>query len=61
MDIWVKPPIKKHWLECPNCHYPKMIMYRDDTILVQYPAWCKKCKTENLITLGVTNRALSQT
>ena len=54
MDIWKKPSVGEHWLECPTCHQPKMIKYRDDTELVNYPAWCKQCKTENLITFRVT-------
>ena len=53
MDIWKKSPVVEHWLECPNCHQPKMIKYRDDTVLRNYPAWCKQCKRENLISIGM--------
>lgn len=51
MDIWKKQPAEVHWLACPHCLQPHLIRFRDDTILVNYPAWCKKCKRESIITL----------
>lgn len=53
MNIWKKPPVEEHWLECPNCHQPKLLKYRDDTVLVNHLAWCKWCKKESLITIGM--------
>lgn len=41
--------IKKYWVPCPICG-AKMIQCREDTILVRFPAYCKRCKKEYLIT-----------
>ena len=39
-----------YWHKCPNCGNPKMFLVRDDTRLVNFPGYCKKCKTESIIT-----------
>ena len=48
--------IKYFWYPCPKCK-GKMFMIREDTKLVNFPGYCKKCKTESLITLKRALRA----
>lgn len=52
MNIWKSAG---GWLSCPRCHNPKMVKYRADTVLINYPAFCKHCKRENLITFDAKN------
>lgn len=44
------------WCMCPRCKNPKMIKLREDTVLINFPAYCKKCKTENIITIEPKSR-----
>jgi predicted SprT family Zn-dependent metalloprotease len=37
------------WYLCPVCS-KRLLKYRRDTVLVNFPAYCKQCKTERLIT-----------
>lgn len=39
------------WCKCPKCGYDHFMKIRPDTIIRRYPAYCKKCKTEILITI----------
>lgn len=39
------------WCGCPRCGFPKMLKVRQDTILKNFPAYCKKCKKESVITI----------
>lgn len=43
--------MKEYWIRCPLCGYPKMIKARDDTVLKNFPGYCKKCKRESIITI----------
>lgn len=40
---------EKGWYPCPKCGNTKMIKIRPDTMLKNFPAYCKKCKTESVI------------
>ena len=46
---------RTRWLACPKCSR-KMIMVRDDTVLINFPGWCKNCKEESIITLEPESR-----
>lgn len=46
---------RTYWLACPKCS-GKMIMVRDDTTLINFPAWCKHCKEQSIITLEPESR-----
>ena len=37
------------WVLCPTCGQKTRVRIRSDTILVNYPLYCPKCKQENLI------------
>ncbi|WP_330592974.1 cysteine-rich KTR domain-containing protein [Roseburia lenta] len=39
------------WKECPHCGNPKMIRLRSDTQLKNFPAYCKYCKRESIVTI----------
>lgn len=43
--------VKENWCQCPKCGNPKMFRIRGDTSLMNFPAYCKKCKLESVITL----------
>lgn len=38
-----------HWICCPNCGNKTRDRLREDTILMNYPLYCPKCKRETLI------------
>lgn len=38
-----------HWICCPNCGNKTRDRFREDTILINYPLYCPKCKQETLI------------
>lgn len=42
---------EEYWYRCPKCGYPKMIKYRNDTRLRNFPGYCKRCKKESIITI----------
>ena len=37
---------KAYWIPCPKCGYKHFIKRRKDTVLINFPAWCKGCKKE---------------
>ncbi len=43
--------IKTEWILCPVCGSKTRNQIREDTILINYPLYCPKCKHENLITV----------
>lgn len=43
-------PIDEKWSKCPICGNPKMFKMRKDTILINFPSYCKYCKQESIIT-----------
>ena len=38
------------WIRCPICGNKIRDRLREDTILINYPLYCPKCKQETLIT-----------
>ncbi|WP_195975062.1 cysteine-rich KTR domain-containing protein [Hydrogeniiclostridium mannosilyticum] len=38
-----------HWILCPVCGGKTRDRLREDTVLVNYPLYCPKCKLETLI------------
>lgn len=38
-----------HWILCPVCGGKTRDRLREDTVLVNYPLYCPKCKQETLI------------
>ena len=45
---------KTEWLLCPTCGGKTRDRIRQDTILINYPLYCPKCKQEHLISLSST-------
>ena len=37
------------WILCPVCGSKTRDRLREDTVLINYPLYCPKCKQENLI------------
>ena len=42
---------KSEWLLCPVCGAKTRNKFREDTVLINYPLYCPKCKQENLINI----------
>ena len=40
---------RTEWLLCPTCKGKTRDRIREDTILINYPLYCPKCKQEHLI------------
>lgn len=39
------------WYACPKCGYGHFMKVRPDTKIINYPAYCKICKNEIIVTL----------
>lgn len=37
------------WIMCPNCKNKTRTQIRSDTILINFPLFCPKCKHEEII------------
>ena len=40
-----------NWIWCPVCQRKSRIKVRDNTILINFPLYCPKCKKETLISV----------
>ena len=40
---------KIEWILCPACGHKTRNKIREDTVLINYPLYCPKCKKESLI------------
>ena len=40
---------KTEWIRCPVCGSKTRDRIREDTVLINYPLYCPKCKQESLI------------
>ena len=43
--------ITEQWIYCPICKKKSRLRYNKDTILLRFPFYCTKCKTESRIDL----------
>lgn len=41
--------LRKEWIICPACGQKTRTRIRADTVLINYPLYCPKCRQENLI------------
>lgn len=46
---------KESWILCPVCRGKTRVRIRDDTILINFPLFCPKCKQETLININQLN------
>ena len=46
------------WLLCPVCQSKTRLKLREDTILVNFPLYCPKCKQETLINVKQMNMSI---
>lgn len=42
---------KTEWILCPVCHCRTRTKVRNDTVLLNFPLFCPKCKQEFLINI----------
>ena len=45
----------KEWIRCPICGNKTRDRIRGDTVLLNYPLYCPKCKQETLINVQQLN------
>jgi len=50
--------VKADWLLCPVCKNKTRIKLRSDTILVNFPLYCPKCKQETLVNVQELNMSI---
>ncbi len=43
------------WIICPICHSKTRLRMRDDTVLLNFPLYCPKCRQETLINVKQLN------
>ena len=41
--------MSEDWILCPICGSKTRNKFREDTVLINYPLYCPKCKQETLI------------
>ncbi len=46
---------KTEWLLCPICGNKTRNQIRNDTVLINYPLYCPKCRQETLINVKQLN------
>ena len=46
---------RPYWVACPKCGHPHFIKRYKSTVLVNFPAYCKACKSE--INISTSTRA----
>ena len=49
VDLRSYDEVNTAWIICPTCGGKTRDRIREDTILINYPLYCPKCKQENLI------------
>lgn len=40
---------REEWVLCPVCGNKTRVKIREDTVLVNFPLYCPKCKHESLV------------
>ena len=50
--------ISKEWLLCPVCNNKTRTQVRQDTVLLNFPLFCPKCKKETLVNVEKLNIAV---
>lgn len=41
--------VRTEWLLCPKCHNRTRVKVRTDTVLLNFPLFCPKCKREMIV------------
>ena len=49
-----------YWHQCPKCGNPKMTRLRQDTVIKNFPAYCKYCKKETVITVNEVRKEVER-
>ena len=52
--------MKVEWILCPACGHKTRNKIREDTVLINYPLYCPKCKQESLIEVKNLNIAVTK-
>lgn len=46
------------WLLCPICSSKTQTMVREETVLINFPLFCPKCKKETLVNVQKMNMSV---
>ena len=49
---------KEKWLLCPVCGNKTRLRLREDTILINFPLYCPKCRQETVIAVQQLNMSI---
>ena len=49
---------QQKWVICPKCGGKTRIKIRNDTVLINFPLFCPKCRKETLIDLKQENNTI---
>jgi len=49
-----------HWAYCPNCGAKTKVGVYFDTVMIRFPLYCTKCKTETLVDVVQFKMVLSE-
>ena len=49
---------KAEWILCPACQNKTRIKVHEDTVLLNFPLFCPKCKQETLINVQQINMSV---
>ena len=50
---------RHYWYRCPECG-KKMLYLRSDTVIQNFPGYCKLCKRKFILTIEPTKEPVSQ-
>ena len=56
-DEYRLPESRSFWVRCPVCQGKTRVKVKKDTVLLHFPLYCPKCKTEtdiNVVQLRLT-------
>lgn len=40
---------ESHWIRCPNCYEKTRTKVYEDTVIVNFPLYCPKCKRNYVV------------
>lgn len=56
----INRPRREYWLPCPVCKGKTRTRIHDDTVLVNFPLFCPKCKAVTRVNYVKENMLLSE-
>ncbi len=54
-DLYINTIHEEAWVTCPLCHAKTRVRIRGDTVLINFPLYCPKCRQKSLINVKQFN------